>query len=134
MIKKIISNYHAISLVFIMLLVASCAKDDSTGPGSEERDKYVGSWTCKETPAGQPSSTFTINIIKSGSSDTLLVQNFNQLGNSTQAIWLVADVSITIPNQTITAVEVIGTGFYSNDKLELNYSADSDQLTAVCTR
>ncbi len=131
-----ISAYKSLAMLLFpaMLLISSCAKDDTTGPGADDRDKYVGSWSCKETPAGQPSVTFTIDISKAGESDTLIVNNFNQLGGGTQAIFLVAGNSVTIPTQSITAVIVSGSGFYSADKLNLNYSADSDQLTAICTR
>ena len=132
--NKSFLNLGSVIFILAALFISSCAKDDSVDPNRDDRDKFVGDWTCKETPSGQAPVTFTISISKSGVSDTLLVKNFNQLGTGTQTIFLVVDNSITIPFQTITSVDILGSGLYSNDKLNLTYTADSDQLTAVCSR
>jgi hypothetical protein len=132
--KIVKSNLPAACVLAVMLFFASCAKDDSNDPNADDRDKYTGVWSCKETPSGQPPVTFTITIAKEGESDTLWVSNFNQLGSNTKTLFLVAGSSITIPSQSVTAVSISGSGFYSNDNLNLTYSADSDQLTAVCSR
>lgn len=125
-------NFVLVIALFFSL--SSCTKDDTTGPGIDDRDKYLGSWFCKETVQGQAPNTFTITINSSGISDTLVVNNFNQLGNSTQTIWLVSDNSITIPSQQVTQVDISGFGFYSNGKLNLTYDADNESATALCSK
>lgn len=125
----------AITMVLLALSIQSCS-DEGTAepfvPGSD-RDKFVGSWKCKETYAGQAPNTFTINIQKHGSDDTLYVYNFNNLGSSLITIWLVSSNSVVIPNQSITQTVVSGSGFYNNGVINLTYSSDGEQVTAECT-
>ena len=72
-----------ILLFATVLLISSCAKDDTTGPGSDDRDRYLGEWTCVETEQGQAPTTFMITISSFGDADTLVVNNFNHLGGTT---------------------------------------------------
>ena len=135
LIKSHLSANHSFYLIFCLsILIASCAKDDQLEPGGDERSKYTGTWNCKETVQGQASTTFSISVSISGNSDTLLVSNFNQLGNSTQTLWLISGNSITIPSQQVTSVVLSGFGLYSNSKMTLNYSSDAETVTAECTK
>lgn len=133
-IKKGINFLFPVLIFSSVLFLNSCTKDDDTGPGSDDRVKYTGTWTCKETVQGQAPTTFILTISTYGLSDTLIVNNFNQLGNSTETIWLISDNSITIPFQQVTLVDISGFGFYNDKKLNLNYDADGESVTAECTK
>jgi hypothetical protein len=109
--------------------ISSCAKDDTT----IGTDKYVGQWTCKEAQ-GSVSTTFTINIQKHGSEDTLDVYNFDNLGTNEKAIFIINENSIVIPSQTVSNFSVSGYGTYTSGKLNLNYTVDTDSYTAVCSQ
>ncbi len=128
---------YGIYFLAVAAFFSACADDNAADPNvpGSDRDKFVGDWLCKETVTGSPSSTtFTITIQKHGVEDTLYVYNFNNIGAPFYAIWLVSGNSVTIPNQTISQVDLVGSGFYDNDKINLNYSSDSDQVSAVCTQ
>ncbi|MBL0343606.1 MAG: hypothetical protein IPP71_23775 [Bacteroidetes bacterium] len=127
---------HLLIVLGSITFLASCAEDSSFDPNipGSDRDKFVGSWLCKETISGSAPNTFTITIAKHGEEDTLYVYNFNNLGAPDYAVWLVAGNSVVIPAQTITQVSIQGSGVYSNDKITLNYSSDGDQITASCTQ
>ena len=116
--------------------MSSCVDDSAAEPDipGADRDKYVGTWLCKETYTGSAPTTFTISIQKHGSDDTLYVYNFNNLGMPFKTIWLVSGNSVTIPAQSVTQVSLSGSGFYSNDKINLNYTSDGDAVTAVCSK
>ena len=131
--KKFKSLFVVLALISFL---ASCVDDDGADPNvpGSDRDKFVGSWLCKETVAGSTPNTFTITIQKFGDDDTLRVYNFNNLGAQEYVVWLVAGNSVTIPAQTITQIDIGGSGFYSNDKINLNYSSDGEQITAVCSQ
>jgi len=130
------SRCYFFVVVLLAVLFNGCTDDDGADPNipGSDRDKYTGNWLCKETIAGNSPNTFTINIQKHGADDTLYVYNFNNLGASNYTIWLISENSVTIPMQSVTSTDVSGTGFYNSDKISLNYSSDSDQLTALCTR
>ena len=142
--KEKFSRLYRIPLYIGLLAVAiaglpGCAKEDSGDPNipGSDRDKYTGSWLCKETYSGSSNpNTFTINIQKHGADDTLYVYNFNNLGSSDYAIWLVSGNSVTIPNQDVssTQVNISGSGFYNDGELDLTYFSDGDQVSANCTR
>jgi hypothetical protein len=135
MMKK---NYFNLILIFgIIVIVSSCAKDETTPdtPGAD-RDKYVGSWSCKETQ-GASFTTFTITIQKSGNDDTLLVYNFDNLGSNEKAIFIVSESSVVIPAQNVgtsPSFFVSGSGTYSSGKINLEYTVDNDTYTAVCSK
>jgi len=124
-------------LIFFGWSMFSSCTDENNGdpniPGSD-RDKFVGDWLCEETVAGNAPNTFTITIQKHGVEDTVYVYNFNNLGAPYYAIWLISSNSVTIPNQDVTQVNLIGSGVYTNNKIELNYSSDGESVTATCTQ
>ena len=109
-----------------MLMVTSCAEESAEPdlPGAD-RDKYVGSWLCKESVNGNQVAAFTINIQKVGQNDSVKVFNFSNVGSGDYAIWLISGNSITIPAQTVAGVDFGGTGFYSSGDLDLNYTSDT---------
>lgn len=133
---KNIFNKAGLIFVSTVILLSSCAKDeaDPNIPGSD-RDKFEGSWTCKETPSGMASTTFTITIQKHGEDDTVYVYNFNNLGSNEKAIFLISGSSVVIPNQDVSGFLVsTGTGTFNNNKINLTYTVDSDNYTAECTQ
>jgi hypothetical protein len=117
-----------------MLMVTSCAEESAEPdlPGAD-RDKYVGSWLCKESVNGNQVAAFTINIQKVGQNDSVKVFNFSNVGSGDYAIWLISGNSITIPAQTVAGVDFGGTGFYSSGDLDLNYTSDTETISALCT-
>ena len=128
-------SFFSLLLVSLVLL-NGCTDDDSADPEipGSDRDKFTGSWLCKETVTGNPPNTFTIDIQKHGADDTLFVYNFNNLGASNYVVWLISGNSVTIPFQNVTQIEITGSGLFNNGKINLNYSSDGDQVAAVCSQ
>lgn len=123
--------------LFLTLMISSCAKDDDTGPAApgSDRDKFLGTWLCSETLLNGPTTVFTIKIESQGSEDTIRITNFNNLGTPYAAYALVSGSSMVIPAQQITQVDIAGSGLYNNQgKIIMNYTADADTLSAVCTK
>ncbi|HNQ13409.1 MAG TPA: hypothetical protein PKH65_05445 [Bacteroidia bacterium] len=121
-------------LVMIILGLSSCAEEDNPVPSADDRDKLVGTWTCKETVTGGPITFFEVNFQKQGSIDTMVMKNFNNLGNTTSTLCVVIGNSITIPFQNVTLVSLQGSGTYSGGVVNMTYTADSDQISAQFNR
>jgi len=127
-----------IAFATISLFIASCS-DETVDPTVDARDKFTGSWLCKETISGTPSS-FTITISKVGSSDSLKISNFSNYGTSSPQTYAeISGNSIVIPfqNITTTGIAVQGSGIYSSsggEKINMNYTTDGQTATAVCTK
>ncbi|MFZ9942899.1 MAG: hypothetical protein ACO3O0_04765 [Bacteroidia bacterium] len=127
-------NRIASLVVGSLFLVSSCAEEPAEPelPGAD-RDKYVGSWLCKEFVNGNQVAAFTINIQKVGDNDSLRVYNFGNAGANDYAIWLVSGNSITIPSQSVATIAFNGTGFYDGGDLDLTYNSDGEAIDALCT-
>ncbi|MFM7176710.1 MAG: hypothetical protein ACKO0X_04740 [Bacteroidota bacterium] len=131
---KLIRTFTFSVFVVSMMMITSCAEEGAEPdlPGAD-RDKYVGSWLCKEFVNGSQVAAFTINIQKIGQNDSVKVSNFSNVGSGDYAIWLISGNSITIPAQTVAGVDFGGTGFYSSGDLDLNYTSDTETISALCT-
>jgi hypothetical protein len=122
-----------------VLLFSSCAEEDTADPLTDDREKFLGSWTCKETISGSV-MTFSVFITSFGESDSVRISNFSNYGNTAVALGLVSGNSLTIPAQEIgiTNIPVQGTGTYTNqggnEKINLIYTSDGQSATAICTR
>jgi hypothetical protein len=117
-------------LLFGILFLASCTKDDEI----ITRDQYIGTWSCKETENQLAPTTFSISMEALGTEDSLRVYNFNNLGASEHAIFIVNSSSVVIPSQYIDSFLVSGSGTLSNNKINLTYTVDSDHYTAECSQ
>ncbi|MBL7923191.1 MAG: hypothetical protein JNL88_03235 [Bacteroidia bacterium] len=122
-----------------LLLFSACSEEDGSDPFVDERLKFLGTWSCKET-IGTSTMTFPIIITSYGESDSVRISNFSNYGNNAVALGLISGKSIVIPNQQIgiTNIVVQGSGLYSSqgasEKITMNYISDGQNATAVCTK
>ncbi len=127
-----------LSLLFIVF--ASCQVDKSTiDPTADDRDKYVGNWTCVENPAAKVSFSITITKNTANSSE-IFISNFNLLGVDVKPYATVSSTTLTIPTQLVCSntTRIYGNGILVNDaKITLQYTVidtDSASYTATYTK
>lgn len=121
-------------LALSVFLFSACAKENDDDL-TDARDKFTGSWNCKETDNTGASTSFTITFEKTGVADSMRITNFAQLGNNVKALVLVNDNALSFPNQTLDNFSLTnGTGNYSNQKITLTYKLDNESYTAECKR
>ena len=145
------SNYYmqkTIKYIFVLCTLASiffsCNPDDTndTPPQTEDsRDKFVGSWLCNENSHQMGTSSFTVPIsLDPNNSSQIYLANFYQLGSSQKVYGVVANNSVTIPNQTVSSKSVRGSGTITNNNTRINWNyyvndgADIDTCTAVFSK
>ena len=132
-------NYKLLLTMVALAMLGACSDEDTPDPNIDDRDKFIGKWSCAET-IGSNTTTFPVFITSYGESDSLRLSNFSNYGDSTIALGLVSGKSIVIPNQQIgaTLITVQGSGLYftqgANEKMNLNYTSDGQSATAVCTK
>ena len=126
--------------IFTISFFSACSDQNSATPAVDDRDKFTGSWICKEN-IGTTSSSFTVDISKYGSGDSINLKNFSNYGASAIAVGEVSVNSLTIHTQLIgiTNIQVGGSGIYSgstnaNEKITMNYSTDGQSANAIFTR
>ena len=129
-------KYLKLLTICSLLAIASCSDENADAPinPDDDRNRFVGSWTCSES-GGQ---TFGITISLEGSAYSIYINNFSNYGSSANALGIVSGNSLTIPAQniSITAVYVQGTGVMNaqGTKITMNYVADTDTISASCTK
>ena len=124
-------------LFFVLLFIISCKTDPTTiDPTVDDRDKFVGSWTCVEVPAAKVS--YSVNITKNTAiSSEILISNFNLLGVTTIPYATISGTTLTIPTQWVcnNTTRIYGNGILVNDaKINLQYTViDTDSASYTAT-
>jgi len=134
-------------LSFLLVLIGfySCQLDDNGGLSLDPRDKYVGTWTCNESPAlRQLLLTYPVEIVKDTSNESnLFLENFGFIGfNEKPPYGIFSGASISIPQQQVcddNSVTVYGEGTIVDDnKMNWTYTlkvgGDKSSYTAVFTK
>ncbi len=136
-----------LSVLFLALIVTSCADNKSDDPSSPEptsdaRDKFVAYWNVNETSALTGPNSHTVNIVKSTTnSSEVLLNNFSGLSLSARAS--INNNILTIPYQSIGSPNSIGftqgSGtLTSATSISFNYTTtignSRDSSTAVYTK
>jgi len=131
-------KYAPLLVVAAALFLSSCADEDAAEPFADDREKFLGDWTCQKQPTTTTPFTITIDPLVSGDSE--YISNFSGYGSTAVAVAIVNGKNLTIPAQQIgaTNIDIQGSGIYSStagsDKITMNYTADGHSIYAVCTR
>lgn len=135
--KKRIAPF--LTAVIIAVLLIGCAKE-TIEPGSiDDRDKFVGSWLCKETSSLNGSSAFSIVVSKSGTTDELLISNFYNMGSKNAAMLRVSKSNLNIPAQVYAGLNLSGQGASTGaSSFTLTYTIGTtgkmDNVSADCIK
>ena len=131
-------KHISLLVVAAVLFLSSCADEDAAEPFADDREKFLGDWTCQEQP--NTTTPFTISIDPLGSGDSVYISNFSGYGSTAVAVAIVDGKNLTIPAQQIsqTNIPVQGSGVYSStggdEKINMNYTAYGQSVSAVCTK
>ena len=125
--KKYVLRAMLVSLIMGLAMV-SCEEENF------DPDSLEDTWTCDENSEAFGPQTFTVDIVSTGT-NTYRVVNFANLGFDAEANIVLNGSNISIPNQTVSGFVISGSGtFTSSKRLNLAYSIDGDNATAVFTR
>lgn len=138
--KKLIAPLLTCAAIAVLLI--GCAKD-TTEPNTtvDDRDKFTGSWLCKETSSKSSTSTFTISVSKSTTAaDELLISNFYNTGAKNSATVKVNKSNLTIPAQVYSGFNLSGQGASTGaSSFSMTYaigsnSSSMDNVSAECIK
>ena len=139
MLMKTTSRSLLLLFALIAITLFSCEPIDD--PNTEnDRDKFLGSWTCNETNRKVPAYWVEINENPIFSSQ-VSISNFGQLGDEAKPSATVSGDNISVPNQFCLddTYEVEGEGVMISDdsvdwEFTLNDGSTLLQITAVYSR
>jgi len=122
-----LSKSKVMAVCIALLFMVGCASDDdSEVTPIDERDKYIGTWSCAENSSKSGNSTFDVVIRKNSTNSTqLYIDNFYLLGSSHSALVDKNGTSLTIATQSISGNTVQGSGTINSDtKINLTYTVN----------
>ncbi|NTW33189.1 MAG: hypothetical protein HGB12_11295 [Bacteroidetes bacterium] len=136
---------YATLILTLSITLYSCQPDNNSNtpqPTGDTRDKFVDTWSCQEQSKLNGNSSFMVNIsLNSNNSSQINISNFYQLGASYKVYGIVADNSVTLPNQTVNGFTVkSGSGNITNNNNQITWNyviddgADLDTCTAVFSK
>ncbi|MBK8845030.1 MAG: hypothetical protein IPO27_00165 [Bacteroidetes bacterium] len=130
--------YLAIVVAFFAVITGCTDTGNEPEPDVDERDVYLGAWTCAEKSKLYGNSTYNVSISKIGNLDSIAVSNFYNLTNSYKVTMLISSNSVTIPLQSVSNTNISGFGLLSNNKINLTYYCvdgnDKDTVTATYSK
>jgi hypothetical protein len=142
--KKFIGLFLLVSILFLTGFYA-CELDDTNGLSSDPRDKYVGTWTCNETPASlKLLFTYPVEMVKDTTIESnILLKNFGFIGFDEKPPYgILSGSSISVPQQQVcydNSITVYGEGTIVDVKT-INWSytikvgGDKNSYNAVFTK
>jgi hypothetical protein len=123
-------------MVITMLAIVSACTPDNNSSG-DEREKFLGSWTCKDSSItnGDVQPIYTVTITKVGDNDSVRISNFYRLGSNTFVYAKISDKTLFIPSQNDDGFLISGSGSINNSSIKINYGAqlgsNTDQGIAI---
>jgi hypothetical protein len=132
---------HLFSLLILSsVLLVGCQPEEEDPTPSDDRDKFIGTWSCAETSSQNGSSTFEVHINKSTTSTSqVVIENFYNYGFNKSATASISGSSLTIASQSFSGTTIQGSGTSnSSTKISMNYTvndgSDTDTVSAVLTK
>lgn len=131
------SKYGVVFLVSLLFALSACEPIDDPDGADNDRDKFLGSWTCTES--NRKDATYEVVINESASvSSEVSITNFGLLGDEASPLASVSSDNITVASQYCCSDtwHVEGDGLMTaNDRIdwqyELNDGSTLYQISAV---
>ncbi len=121
--------------IFVLITAAVWSCGPKENPVVDNRDQFVGTWSCHDNTAGNP--TYNVVISKSATDDiNIFVDNFANLGSGVKAVVKVnSATSFTIASQSISGETVAGSGAFASSKITFNYTENDgvSNITVAAT-
>lgn len=137
--KKANNLAHYYIIFLLSVIVTSCVPEDNENPTPlDERDNFIGAWSCSENSSINGKSTFTVDIKKSNTEKSqVILENFYNYGFNKTAVATISGNKITIPNQTFSGSNTLsGSGTISSDGKRIesfNYVVNDGSSDDNCT-
>jgi len=123
--------------MLLALLSFNACTVDEEDPGTDPRDKYIGTWTVQET--GKKKLTYQVEITADPfNSVQVLISNFYNF--SIQPYAVATTNTLTVPTQSFASegITVWGSGSYSNNTISwvyyVNDGANQDTIVSTYTK
>ena len=105
-------------------MLVGCA-DEAIQPDVDPKNKFLGTWAVNEEIVGQAGQNYSSTIIADPSNTSKIkIGNIYNLGAGANLIALVAGNTLDFTTQSITGINIAGTGTFSGNRFILNYTAD----------
>lgn len=116
---------HFFLFLLASLFLVGCADEAIVEPDVDPKDKFLGSWAVKEEIVGQAAQNYSSTItLDATNTSRIKIGNIYNLGAATNLNALVAGNSLNFTTQSITGINIAGTGSFVGTSIILDYTAD----------
>jgi len=116
---------HFFLFLLASLFLVGCADEAIVEPDVDPKDKFLGTWAVKEEIVGQAAQNYSSTItLDATNTSRIKIGNIYNLGAATNLNALVAGNSLNFTTQSITGINIAGTGSFVGTSIILDYTAD----------
>jgi hypothetical protein len=118
---KKITQFLAAGILFGLIFLSSCAKEETPGPSSSDpRAAFNGHWFISEQSSASGSGSYYVDITDSSNASFILFAYL--YGYQTKVRATVSGTVLTIPSQVVEGNNVSGSGTLTNaNQINMNY-------------
>ena len=116
---------HFSLFLLASLFLVGCADEAIVEPDVDPKDKFLGTWAVKEEIVGQAAQNYSSTItLDATNTSRIKIGNIYNLGAATNLNALVAGNSLNFTTQSITGINIAGTGSFVGTSIILDFTAD----------
>lgn len=132
--SKSIKWFNLLASVLLLGLVSCVDEADLL----DNRDQWIGSWTCSEIEGDFAPQTYPVEIVERVIITEVGIKGLYNQGFNFTVIGEINGTSIVIPTQVIDGLQIAGSGDLINEEIILYFNADdgsgTDQVKASMLR
>jgi hypothetical protein len=133
--NRVASFLRKFSLAVLLIAAVSCVDDSQL---YDNREFWVGSWTCSEIEGDFAPQTYPVEIVERVVLTEVGIKGLYNQGLSFTVIAEISGDNLVIPTQIVDDIQIAGSGNLENEEIILFFDADDgsgvDQVKAMLVR
>ena len=133
--NRVTSFLSKFSLAVLLIASVSCVDDSQL---YDNREFWVGSWTCSEIEGDFAPQTYPVEIVERVVLTEVGIKGLYNQGLSFTVIAEISGDNLVIPTQIVDDIQIAGSGNLENEEITLYFDADDgsgvDNVKAMLVR
>ena len=119
--SRIATYLNKFGILVLLISVVSCVDDSDL---EDNRDHWIGSWTCSEIEGDFAPQTYPVEIVEKVIVTEVGIKGLYNQGLSFTVLAEVSGDNLVIPTQVVDGIQIAGSGNLDNGEITLYFDAD----------